>query len=301
MVSGDKIREQVINNYMIFLKTVLRILQRRESMDKHCNIFTTNYDGCFPLVADEILRTGNIDFLLNDGTRGFSRRILQIRNYNTYLCQTGIFERHQTSIPQINLIHLHGSVYWQKDDSNIVVDYLNGQPANSMSAATLEKLAAFSACLDNETCKLADLKPPKFSPAELDGFWSSYTKLPIVNPMKWKFSETLFEEHYYQMLRMLSYELEKPNAVLVTFGFSFADEHIMSIVKRSLSNPHLQVFACCYNKAMQASLEKEFRGYANIIFIALDESPMDFTAFNERVFMLEETTPVVKASTPTEE
>src|SRR5260221_9249952 len=43
---------------------------------------------------------------------------------------------------------------------------------------------------------------------------------------KWKFHETVYEEHYYQMLRLLSYELEKPNAVLITFGFSFADEHI---------------------------------------------------------------------------
>jgi hypothetical protein len=113
-----------------------------------------------------------------------------------------------------------------------------------------------------------------------------------VNPTKWKFHETVFEEHYYQMLRMLSYELEKPNAVLVTFGFSFADEHILNLVKRSLSNPHLQVFICCYSKGTRDTLEGEFRGYKNVQCIALDDGSMDFTAFNKRVFMLDTPQPI---------
>jgi len=35
-VVGDKKRENVVHNYRIFLETVLRILQRRKSMDKRC-------------------------------------------------------------------------------------------------------------------------------------------------------------------------------------------------------------------------------------------------------------------------
>lgn len=297
-VMGDSKREQVIKNYRSFLETVLQILQRRKALERRCNIFTTNYDGCFPLVADQILRDGNVDFLLNDGARGFSRRYLQARNFNTFLCQTGIFERHLTSIPQINLIHVHGSVYWQKDQSSIVVDYLNGPSTSLLDAAALERLAPFSAFLGNKAAKVADIPVPKFTEAELQDFWSEYKKLPIVNPTKWKFHETVFEEHYYQMLRMLSYELEKPNAVLVTFGFSFADEHILNLVKRSLSNPRLQVFVCCYNQAMAGRLKREFREHKNVRCIALETDPLDFTAFNERIFTLEESFPTSTATAP---
>jgi len=290
-VLGSKTKEGVISNYRNFLQVILHVLHRRKSTDRRCNLFTTNYDGCFPLVADEILREGKTDFLLNDGARGFRKRHLQARNYNTYLCQTGIFERHQTSIAQINLIHLHGSVYWQKEGSGIIVDYQNKHLTNLVSPRTLARLAPFSACLGNQLSKLSDLKDPGFRKNTLEEFWLSYSKLPIVNPLKWKFHETVFEEHYYQMLRMLSYELEKPNAVLITFGFSFADEHILNLVKRSLSNPHLQVFICCYSKDRRDTLEREFRGHMNVQCIALEDCPMDFTAFNERVFRLEGSRP----------
>ena len=85
---------EVITNYRTFLKTVLDMLQRRKELDRRCNIFTKNYDGCIPLVADEILREGEIDFVLNDGAKGFSKRFLQASNFSSFLCQTGVFDRH---------------------------------------------------------------------------------------------------------------------------------------------------------------------------------------------------------------
>jgi len=122
--------------------------------------------------------------------------------------------------------------------------------------------------------------------AELNAFWESYEKMPIVNPTKWKFHETVYDEHYYQMLRLLSYELEKPNAVLITFGFSFADEHILNLVMRSLSNPGLQVFICCYSKSGHDSMLERFKGHRNVECLALaDDQQMNFTAFNEQVLI----------------
>ncbi|WP_413196788.1 hypothetical protein [Pararobbsia alpina] len=279
---------RLVENYRTFIKTVLQLLQRRKSLERRCNLFTTNYDGCFPLVADELVREGNVDFVLNDGARGFRRRYLQARNFNTYLCQTGVFERHQTSVPQINLVHVHGSVYWKKDGASIVVDYDSRSSGDLLDAAAQAKLAPFSACLANTESNLDELPFPDFTQGELDAFMSAYHRLPIVNPTKWKFFETVFEEHYYQMLRMLSYELEKPNAVLITFGFSFADEHILNLVKRSLANPHLQVFVCCFSQRSRDKLQLEFKGFDNVRCLALDEGRMDFSAFNERVFTLDE-------------
>ncbi len=276
----------VIANYETFLGTVLHMLQRRKPLDKRCNIFTTNYDACFAQAADRILARASDDFVVNDGARGFRRRYLQARNFNTYLCQTGVFERTQTSVPQVNLIHLHGSIYWRKEDAGILVDYLASATEDLVPAEQAASLGAFSATLLDGAAGVADLIAPELPDPVRDAFWEAYRKLPIVNPTKWKFHETVFDEHYYQMLRLLSYELEKPNAVLITFGFSFADEHILNLLKRSLANPSLQVFVCCYSAGEYAWLSGLFKVYSNVRCIALDEGKLDFQAFNERIFTI---------------
>lgn len=276
---------QVIENYRTFLSTVLEMVKRRKALDRRCNVFTTNYDGCFPLVADELLKEGNTDFVLNDGARGFTRRILQARNFGSYLCQAGVFGRYQSSIPQINLIHLHGSVYWNKMHEAIQVRYdLSDRPA-LMDAEEVALLQPFSATLANPDATLADLKAPGFTDEALKAFWEKYEQAPIVNPTKWKFHETVYEEHYYQMLRLLSYELEKPNAVLITFGFSFADEHILNLVMRSLSNPGLEVFICCFSQNSYEAMRQKFKGNRNVKCVVLEDGVLDFTAFNEKILV----------------
>ncbi len=122
-----------------------------------------------------------------------------------------------------------------------------------------------------------------------DNFYHEYNMLPIVNPTKWKFYETVFEEHYYQMLRHLSYELEKPNSILITFGFSFADEHIRNLIKRSLTNPTLQVYICCYRETMIPELQKYFSDFNNIKYVVHEDGEaLDFTYFNSHVLTLGE-------------
>ena len=275
---------KTINNYRIFLNTALEMVKRRKALDRKCNVFTTNYDGCFPLVADALIKEGHTDFVLNDGTRGFTKRILQARNFGSYLCHSGVFDRYQASVPQINLIHLHGSVYWSKSGNSILVNYDLSGRADLLDAGQAATLQPFSAALEKQDTELIDLPHTDFSDDEMNAFWSKYKEIPIVNPSKWKFHETVYDEHYYPMLRLLSYELEKPNAVLITFGFSFADEHILHLVMRSLSNPRLQVFVCCYNASSHSAMEDAFKGHRNVKCLVLpDNQKMDFTAFNEQV------------------
>ncbi|MES2879549.1 MAG: hypothetical protein V4713_14130 [Pseudomonadota bacterium] len=289
--AATEVGGKVIKNYRTFLTTALEMVKRRKALDRRCNVFTTNYDGCFPLVADELLKEGYIDFVLNDGARGFTKRILQARNFGAYLCQAGVFGRYQSSIPQVNLIHLHGSVYWSKADGAIQVGYdlSKREPLLDVDASAM--LQPFSAALDNPDATLEDLLEPGFDNEALNAFWAKYEQFPIVNPTKWKFHETVYEEHYYQMLRLLSYELEKRNAVLITFGFSFSDEHILNLVMRSLSNPDLQVFVCCFSPAGHAVMREKFKGHRNVKCLVLDEGVMDFTAFNEQVLAWPEATP----------
>lgn len=121
----------------------------------------------------------------------------------------------------------------------------------------------------------------------LDAFWDNYKKIPIVNPTKWKFNETVLEQHYYQMLRLLSYELEKKNVYLIVFGFSFKDEHIYDLVSRSLLNPDLTVIIFCFNQSDVEDMTDKFGGYKNVFLVHKHEKgddskiePLTFSDFN---------------------
>ncbi|MCC5791772.1 MAG: hypothetical protein JJT82_04080 [Legionellaceae bacterium] len=287
---ADGVQNTVINQYKQFLSTILAILYKKRSPARRCNIFTTNYDGCIVFSADQLLRQGQYDFAINDGTRGFKKRYLQVKNFNSFIYQSGIFEQSYIDVPQINCIHLHGSVYWQKEEDQIAVDYRKTNEFGDIEEKlnSLDSLTQFTKIVTSSEAKLFDFDELDFSELtdELKTeFWESYKKLPIVNPEKWKFHETVFDEHYYQMLRALSYELEKPNTVFISFGFSFADEHILNLVKRSLSNPTLQLFICCFNEQELEVMNERFRGFNNIQLISLD-SNMNFELFNNKVFRL---------------
>lgn len=295
---SDNRKKINLENYEIFLTTLLGLLERRKDLNRKINIFTTNYDGCLTHTADRILIKGSHDFVVNDGTSGFHKKYLHSKNFNIFQCQTGIFERSSYGIPQLNVIHLHGSVYWSKSTTGekIEINYHNTFK-NFLSTETIDQLKHYSAFLTNENNQTEDIPAINFNEAQMEKFWGDYEKLPIVNPTKWKFHETVFEEHYYQMLRLLSYELEKPNSILITFGFSFADEHIRKLVQRSLSNPQLQTFICCYSDSDAHSMRKEFAPWKNVKVIGPpSDAKMDFTNFNKYVFSLkpEKYEPVAK-------
>jgi hypothetical protein len=275
-----------LKNYGVFIDSIVRLLQHKKEYSKRCNIFTTNYDGCIPFAADKLIKKGDIDFVVNDGSSGFFEKTLSAKNFNRYICQSGAFDKYSTDIPQLNYINLHGSAYWRNEDENIKVDYTLSEISVTIPEEAQAWLGELDAILNDASKTTEDVLKinVEFSDEVLKGFWTEYNKLPIVNPTKWKFHETVFEEHYYQMLRLLSYQLEEPNSVLISFAFSFADEHILKLVKRSLSNPKLQVFVCCFNESERAVMSERFNGYRNVEIISLDGRNLDFSAFNEVVF-----------------
>ncbi|MEJ8476873.1 hypothetical protein [Roseibium algae] len=285
-------QRKVIENYKIFLGTVLKILSKKKHKNR-ANIFTTNYDGMIAHTAEEMMRLGSYDFHLNEGGTGFIKRTLNAKNFGRYYQDHGVFDRHSKSVPQVNLIQLHGSVYWYKDGENIEISYDIKRASKRVSDVPCRVNAEFKAILSDETKTDTDLVALALH-VDHDAnvkFQSSYDALPVVNPTKWKFHETVFEEHYYQMLRLLSYELEKPDTVFIAFGFSFADEHILNLVKRSLSNPSLQLFICCFSEKTKGEMHVKFKGFENVEFITVD-GILDFTAFNEQVLTLSNEEPL---------
>lgn len=88
-------------------------------------------------------------------------------------------------------------------------------------------------------------------------------------------------------MRQLSYELEKNDSILIVFGFSFADEHIASLVKRALNNPTLEIYIFCYQYSQEKELLENLKISKNdkIKFIKpQDDGKLDFKNFIKKLF-----------------
>ncbi|AHH45545.1 SIR2 family protein [Mesomycoplasma bovoculi] len=102
---------------------------------------------------------------------------------------------------------------------------------------------------------------------KLKKFDENYKNISIVNPDKGKFSSTLFQQNYFEFLRFFNYELEKPQTILIVFGFSFQDEHIRNIVKRALYNKELLVLAIAYGQSDYENMEEHFSHIDNFKYL----------------------------------
>lgn len=271
----------VLENYIQWLEYIFFLLSAKKINDtKRCNVFTTNYDLFIEYAANKIVEEKK-NCIFNDGGNGFFKRYLHAQNFNRQMVDVGVFDNFVTDIPLINFIKLHGSVSWKHTDDAICVDYGKEFPFDipRLSKDYLDTAKTFE--------ELADIDITDEDAEELAAFWENYKKIPIVNPTKWKFNETVLEQHYYQMLRLLSYELEKKNVYLIVFGFSFKDEHIYDLVSRSLLNPDLTVIIFCFNQDDVDDMKNKFGGYKNVFLVHKhkkgDENcvePLTFSDFN---------------------
>ena len=267
--------------YERFIQNLINYLHN-EGFDKpkRVNIFTSNYDTLFENTFDSLSKKNRLTYF-NDGSRGFFKKYISTENYHLKISHSGMNDSFQREIPTINLLKIHGSVTWSNVNNEIevslenevynelcdlsdkikeAIDYYNNTTwdpdeelldpnkyEESILFGTLEELK-FSTELTTIFEKFYDL---------IDSFYEKYRNFPVVNPTKEKFSDTVFQQHYYQLLRMLSFELEKQDSVLVVFGFSFADEHILEIVRRSIVNPKLKIYVIAYNKEAKEQIKNK--------------------------------------------
>jgi hypothetical protein len=267
--------------YERFIQNLINYLHN-EGFDKpkRVNIFTSNYDTLFENTFDSLSKKNRLTYF-NDGSRGFFKKYISTENYHLKISHSGMSDSFQREIPTINLLKIHGSVTWSNVNNEIevslenevynelcdlsdkikeAIDYYNNTTwdpdeelldpnkyEESILFGTLEELK-FSTELTTIFEKFYDL---------IDSFYEKYRNFPVVNPTKEKFSDTVFQQHYYQLLRMLSFELEKQDSVLVVFGFSFADEHILEIVRRSIVNPKLKIYVIAYNKEAKEQIKNK--------------------------------------------
>lgn len=68
----------------------------------------------------------------------------------------------------------------------------------------------------------------------------------IVKPDGNEERETFLNNHFHEMLRVFQLELDKPQSILLTIGFSFQDQHIGKMIKRAIQNPELKIYMFGY-------------------------------------------------------
>lgn len=291
----------VTNNYRRFIRGLVNIMNYRNSRisPKRANIFTTNYDIFFERAIDFEQRN-NSSIVLNDGGNGYFLRTLSSENYHKTVSRNGVFDNYQKELPTINLIKCHGSVNWNNSliENQEIIEIQNSFKLLRSVQEYAKKIELIDEdkdvirqYLSDELSVEIELKIQEIAESnyfDLENFFNEYKKLMIINPEKSKFKNTVMDEYYYSMLRLLSYELEKDQTILIVFGFSFADEHIRNLIKRSIHNPNLRVYIFAYKNGQG----KEFMNLLNcgnqknIITLEPTEAmlPIDFDQFNKILF-----------------
>ncbi len=128
---GNKISKNTLDtfkSYTTFLKNLIKILIERKSttLPKRINIFTTNYDLFLEKASNEL---SYINF--NDG---FNRNISLTNEFTfdpdiffTTLSKVSNLYEYTVQIPSMNLIKLHGSLTWKKDQGKISFRDMNSE------------------------------------------------------------------------------------------------------------------------------------------------------------------------------
>jgi len=279
-----------INNYKTFIGNIVNIANMSGfEQPKRINVFTTNYDTFFENAFDE-LALNNPLIKFNDGSSGFFKRAVSYKNYYFNYIHSGSSDYFRREIPSINLYKIHGSLTWKK--YNDLINSKNNKEyiMSDFSKERAREISDISQCVDDLTINSKKIKeieeelqnkndPSKYLDTivkkisadereELKSFNLEYEKLLIVNPTKRKFAETIFEDFYYQMLRALSNELEKKGTVLIVFGFSFKDEHILDIIHRAQFNPELRIFVIPYSENDIEFIKEKLSGFKNVEFVS---------------------------------
>ncbi|HES9610837.1 Uncharacterised protein [Streptococcus pneumoniae] len=272
---------KVHNQYKRFVQNLIDFLNN-EGFDKpkRVNIFTSNYDTLFEMIFDKLSKENRLTYF-NDGSRGFFKKFVSTENYHLKISHSGMSDSFQREIPTINLLKIHGSVTWINSNNEIEVNLENKifEKLCNSSDKIINLITKFNdnnvSTEDNlldpkkyeETLLFGSLTEEKLSEElfrifekfsdEVESFYLLYKTFPVVNPTKEKFSDTVFQQHYYQLLRMLSFELEKNDSVLIVFGFSFSDEHILEIVLRSIVNPKLKIYVIAFNEGAKKQIKEK--------------------------------------------
>ena len=267
LLDGAVSSRPVVDSYSMFLQTVNRVLLRRRSsiINKQVNVFTTNVDLAIEVAAEEL------QLELNDGFSGRFHPRFSTTNFGAVLSRRSLQYDNLSEIPTFNLLKLHGSVGWitreqLRDNGEMRTDILFEASLNIIHeiAAKVAEIDDLLLPVTKDTTveALLSAAPSAETVIRLGEFLTRYEQLPIVNPTKVKFQQTVLNQNYYDLLRIFSNVLEKENSVLFLIGFSCRDEHIRELIIRAArTNPTLQIFIFAYMPEIIPEIGDRFASY----------------------------------------
>lgn len=263
-----------------FAKQLKRLLAARGtiSIPRKASLFTTNYDA----ILEDAFEIAGVSY--NDGFEGRISPIFATRSFGHVQYVQSLSLEYSAQVPTINIIKLHGSVTWSKENPQAItyceaaklIPRLIETHGSLLSQEELDKIktAVSEPFIDSDIEVLngiVDSKSPEWSDEAESFLEDYYSTLQIVNPNKSKFEETVMGLTYYELMRLFANELDRNNALLVSFGFSFADEHILEIVKRALENPQLILLVCCHTPDDLEWYQNKLNDYDNVKYVVPTE------------------------------
>ena len=258
----------VIDNYKSFLSLWNDIFNKRHNrlLSKQLNVYTANID----IFVEKAAEKAKVEF--NDGFKGSIQQFFDEGNFQKSYSKTSLYFQNVSELPVFNLLKMHGSINWIEKENIIYNDYsLQLVETISKELNTVEKthfiaFEKFTAMKKNAATLQMDNPKIDYSSIYKD-FFEAYNKLIIVNPTKRKFSETVLDIHFYELMRLYSNSLEKENSILFVMGFSFADEHIRKITLRAANtNPTLLIVIFAYDDDQKFEFENNISN-SNIIVL----------------------------------
>ncbi|MDK2065509.1 SIR2 family protein [Aliarcobacter butzleri] len=277
-----------LNSYKTFFKTLnqLILLRRNKLLSKQVNIFTTNIDVFLEKAIEEVGLEGNDGF-----GKGFKPKY-DLSNFKKSIFQKSLHFDNSSEIPVFNILKIHGSSTWKRENQNIYFDSTLNQiekvkvtPKNDLLDVLTKDTETNKK--DDLTSLIAKLPTSTIDETKFSSFLEEYDKLSIVNPTKGKFQQTVLDQKYYDLLRIYANELERENTLLFVMGFSFADEHIRDLTIRvANSNPTLMIYIFARSSNSKNKLEKILDiennvKNKNIVIVSPTQSEQDDKSFED--------------------
>jgi len=241
--------EETIANYVELLKFLDTMLSERRTrlLPTHTTIFTTNYD-----LFVEAACSRHAGVILNDGfNRGPAldgRAEYSSGSFFTTVFNVGHVYQYRVEVPCINLIKLHGSLSWVKSAEIVTCSFTaRTAPTDDADHADVERYIEETA---------------------------------VVLPQATKHRTSVMEQTYYDLFRIYANELDKENSLLIAFGFSFSDDHILHVTRRALRNPTMLLVVFAFDAPAAQSLGEKFSAHNNVVIITNGDDPLTFAAFN---------------------
>ncbi len=210
-IPEEKIKKEYLgiikSNKYHFHEKFLKSLLQRPLNLKRANIFTLNYDLAFEYAFDKL----GIYYI--DGFAGFHKRYFKPETfeYDMFYPGSTTAGKVQRIEKMVRYFKLHGSLSWVKSDKRD----------------------------ENNLYGIEELPLPLIDKLDKKGEI-------IIYPSAIKKSYTL-ELPYSELFRQFSATITHPQSVLITIGYSFADEHINDIIFQALSNPSFTLIILAYN------------------------------------------------------